>query len=167
MSAEVEARENKREEAIATLTRGLQSEPTNIDLNERVLVLLMQTDRLRAIDQALGNLRRALAEHGASMFSANLAAAQIFERRGQYYRAVTEYQALLAQQPENIGLQLALARTAEQAGNITVAVDTYAAILRQTPDQPDARVGLARIQTQKKVLEMSRFLPSHTTANDK
>ena len=167
VAAEVDTRENMRDEAIATLTRALQSEPTNIDLNQHLLALLMQTDRWRATNQALDSLRRALGEHGASMFSANLAAAQIFERRGQYYRAVTEYQALLAQQPENIGLQLALAKTAEQASNITVAVNAYAAVLRRTPDQPDARAGLARIQAQKKDLELSRFLPPHTTADEK
>jgi O-antigen ligase/tetratricopeptide (TPR) repeat protein len=162
MAADVDAREGKRDEAIATLTRGLKSEPTDIELNQRLLSLLMQTDRWRAIDQALANLRRALSEHGAPMFNANLAAAQIFERRGQYYRAVTEYQAALSQHPEHTGIQLALARTAEQAGNITVAVNAYTAVLRGTPEQPEAKAGLARIQTQKKDLELLKYLPSHT-----
>ena len=162
MAAELDAKENKRDEAIATLTRGLQSDPGNIDLNQRLLTLLMQTDRWRAIDQALDGLRRALGEHGSSMFSANLAAAQIFERRGQYHRAVTEYQAALAQYPEDVGLRLALARTAEQAGNITVAVEAYSAVLRQAPAQPDAKAGLAKIQTQKKNLELLRVLPADT-----
>jgi tetratricopeptide (TPR) repeat protein len=167
MAAELDARENKRDEAIATLTRGLQVEPSNIELNQHLLGLLVQTDRWRAVDQALEGLRRALFEHGSSMFSANVAAAQIFERRGQYHRAVTEYQAALAQHPEDVGLRLGLARTAEEAGSITVAVDAYSAVLRQTPSQPDAKAGLAKIQGQKRALELSRTLPSDPKAGDK
>lgn len=167
MTADVEVRENKREEAIATLTRGLGAEPTDVDLCQRLLGLLTQTDRWRATDQALDNLRRALAEHGAPMRAANLAAAQIFEHRGQFYRAVTEYQSALAQAPDDVGLQLSLARAAELAGKVTVAVDAYAAVLRRSPKQPEAEAGLARIRTQKKALEVSRALPSHIVTDDK
>jgi len=62
-------------------------------LNRKRLALLMQTDRWQAIDQALAGLRAALSEAGASSTEANLAAAYAFERRGQFTRAISEYQA--------------------------------------------------------------------------
>jgi predicted Zn-dependent protease len=167
MNAEVEIRENKREEALTTLTRGLEAEPTDIDLNQRQLDLLMQTGRWRATDEALDHLRRALAENGAPMRSANLAAARIFEHRGQFYRAVTEYQSAVAQEPDDLGLRLSLAHAAELAGKVTVAVDAYAAVLRRSPNQPEAAAGLARIQSQKKALEVSKVFLSPIETEDK
>jgi tetratricopeptide (TPR) repeat protein len=167
MAAEVESRANDRDKAIQILTDGLRIEPMNVELNRKLLGLLMQTEKWRAIDGALADLRRALSQSGASMTEANLAAASIFEHRGQFQRALAEYQAVVASNPENPGLLLALAHAAEQAGSVTVAIDAYNAVLRLAPDQAEARAALARIQHDKKALEVLGALPSHTTAEDK
>jgi tetratricopeptide (TPR) repeat protein len=167
MAAEVEARDNNRDKALELVTEGLRFEPTSIELNRMSLGLLMQTDRWRAIDKALENLRQALSEHGAPMTEANLAAASIFDRRGQSLRALAEYQAAAGNAPNDVGLQLALARAAERAGNVVVALDTYAAILRLAPGHPEASAALARIQKDKKSLEVRAASPSHTGLDDK
>ena len=119
------------------------------------------------VDGALADLRRALSQSEASMTEANLAAASIFEHRGQFQRALAEYQAVVASNPENPGLLLALAHAAEQAGSVTVAIDAYNAVLRLAPGQAEALAALARIQHDKKALEVLGALPSHTTAEDK
>jgi tetratricopeptide (TPR) repeat protein len=167
MAAEVESRANDRDKAIQILTGGLRFEPMNVELNRKLLGLLMQTEKWRAIDGALADLRRALSQSGASMTEANLAAASIFEHRGQFQRALAEYQAVVASNPENPGLLLALAHAAEQAGSVTVAIDAYNAVLRLAPGQAEALAALARIQHDKKALEVLGALPSHTTAEDK
>jgi tetratricopeptide (TPR) repeat protein/O-antigen ligase len=167
MAAEVESRANDRDKAIQILTDGLRFEPMNVELNRKLLGLLMQTEKWRAIDGALADLRRALSQSGASMTEANLAAASIFEHRGQFQRALAEYQAVVASDPENPGLLLYLARAAEQAGSVTVAIDAYNAVLRLAPGQAEALAALARIQHDKKALEVLGALPSHTTAEDK
>jgi tetratricopeptide (TPR) repeat protein len=167
MAAEVESRANDRDKAIQILTDGLRFEPMNVELNRKLLGLLMQTEKWRAIDGALADLRRALSQSGASMTEANLAAASIFEHRGQFQRALAEYQAVVASDPENPGLLLYLARAAEQAGSVTVAIDAYNAVLRLAPGQAEALAALARIQHDKRALEVLGALPSHTTAEDK
>jgi tetratricopeptide (TPR) repeat protein len=100
-------------EALAILQTGLRFAPADVALNRMVLSLLIPTDKYQAIDQALANFRAALAEAGAPSTEANLIAAQIFERRGQFRRAMSEYQAALAHAPDNTGLRLMLARAAE------------------------------------------------------
>jgi tetratricopeptide (TPR) repeat protein len=167
MAAEIELRAGARDKAIESLTAGLLFEPGHVDLNRKRLALLMETDQWRAIDSALEGLRRALGESGAPMTEANLAAARIHERRGQYQRALAEYQAAVALAPNDLGLQLALARAAERSGSITVAIDAYAAVLRQEPGQAEAGAALGRIQKDKKSLEVRAASPFHTGADDK
>ena len=60
VAAEVESRASDRDKAIEILTDGLRFEPLNVELNRRMLALLMQTEKWRAIDRALDDLRRAL-----------------------------------------------------------------------------------------------------------
>jgi cytochrome c-type biogenesis protein CcmH/NrfG len=122
----------------------------------------MQADRWEAVDRALDGLRAALLEHGASLVEANVAAAQVFERRGQYPRAVSEYRAATTQSPGNIGLLLTLGRLAEMAGQVTVAVDAYRDVLRWAPDNAAARGALARMRSEvdgKLLEEMLRSSP--------
>ena len=154
-------------EALAILQTGLRFAPADVALNRMVLSLLIPTDKYQAIDQALANFRAALAEAGAPSTEANLIAAQIFERRGQFRRAMSEYQAALAHAPDNIGLRLMLARAAEQIGGITSAVDAYNDVLRRDPANQEARAALARIQHDKKVLEVDSILRAHGGAEDK
>jgi len=160
MAAEIALlRPASRDEALAILENGLRFSPTDVDLNRRRLGLLLQTERWQAIDQALAGLRAALSEAGAPSTEANLAAAQAFERRGQFTRAISEYRAALAQNPDNIGLLLALARAAEETGGITTAVDAYNSVLRNAPTNAEARGALARIQRDKKILEVNSISP--------
>ena len=166
-ASEVASRANKPQQAIDLVQAGLRSEPTNVELNRKLLALLTGTDRLQAIDRALDGLRRALAENGAAMTEANIAAAHIFERRGQFRRAVSEYQAALALTPDDAGLLLELAKAAEQCGSVTVAIDAYTALVRRSPDHAESRAALGRIQHDKKVLEVFGASPSHTRAEDK
>lgn len=148
--------------AIAILDKGLRYAPADIELNRKLLYLLMATDRWQAIDRALSGFRSALAESGAPSTDANVAAAQIYEKRGQYRRAISEYQAALGQSPDNPGLLLALAKTAEDAGSITVAIDAYNSVLRRDPENGDARRALARIQLDKRVIEVNSVSPPHS-----
>jgi tetratricopeptide (TPR) repeat protein len=112
----------------------------------------------------LAGLRAALAESGAPSYEGNLAAAGIFEQRGQFPRALSEYQAALAQNPDNIALLLAVGRTAEQTGGISTAIDAYNAILRRSPTNAEARGALARIQLGKKQIDVDSISLSHTGA---
>ena len=145
-------------EVLAILEKGLRLSPTDVPLNRKHLYLLMQTEKWQAIDQALTGLRSALAEAGAPSTEANIAAAQIFEKRGQFRRAMSEYQAALAHLPDHIGLRLALARAAEQIGGIASAVDAYNDVLRRDPGNQEAQAALARIQYDKKTLEVDSVL---------
>jgi tetratricopeptide (TPR) repeat protein len=158
---------NNTDEAITILEKALRFAPTDVDLNRKLLSLLMQTDKWQAIDRALDNFRAALAQAGAPSSEGNLVAAGIFERRGQFLRAISEYQAVLAQDPDNIGVLLALGRTAEATGRITTAIDAYNAILRRAPTNAEARGALARIQLGKKQLEIDSISPPHTGAEDR
>jgi tetratricopeptide (TPR) repeat protein len=162
-AAEVEILDGKQDAALGFLRAGLLSAPTNLELNRKLLTLLMQTDRWEAVDRALDGLRAALLENGASLVEANIAAAQVFERRGQYPRAVSEYRAATAQSPGNIGLLLTLGRLAETAGQVTVAVDAYRDVLRWAPDNAAARGALDRMRREVdgKLLEEVLRSPPH------
>ena len=168
MAAEIALlRPESRDQAIAILDNGLRFSPADVSLNRTRLALLMQTEKWQAIDQALAGLRAALAEAGAPSIEANVDAAQIFERRGQYRRAISEYQAALAQNPENIGLLMSLGRVAEETGSVSTAIDAYNGVLRRVPANPEARGALARIQRDKKLLEVNSISPPHTGVEDK
>jgi len=157
-------RPESRDQAIAILEKGLRFAPTDVELNRKLLSVLMQTDKWQAIDHALANFRAALAQTGAPSIEGNLAAAGIFEQRGQFPRALSEYQAALAQNPDNIALLLAVGRTAEQTGGISTAIDAYNAILRRSPTNAEARGALARIQLGKKQIDVDSISLSHTGA---
>jgi len=163
-AAEVEILDGKLDAALAFLRGGLRFAPTNLELNRNLLALLMQTDRWEAVDRALDGLRAALLERGVPLVEANVAAARVFERRGQYPRAVSEYRAATAQSPGNVGLLLALGRLAEMAGQVTVAVDAYRDVLRWSPDNPAARGALDRMRKEVdgKLLEEMLRSPSQT-----
>jgi O-antigen ligase/tetratricopeptide (TPR) repeat protein len=154
LASEMAVRQNQSDRAIEILQIGLQAQPRAVELNRRVFGLLAQTDRWQAIDAALAAFRRALSEAGLPMIEANLAAARIFERRGQFYRAVTEYKAALEQKPDDIGVLLALARAAEQSGRMTTAIEAYNSVVRHAPENTEARAALSRIQRDKKLLEV-------------
>jgi tetratricopeptide (TPR) repeat protein len=162
VAASIELAARDQEKATAILIDGLRAEPMSVDLNRMLLDLLMQTDRWRDTDRALEGLRRALGESGAPMTEANLAAARIFERRGQYLRALAEYQAAAMLAPNDVGLLLALGRAAEQAGRVTVATDAYRAILRLAPGHAAASAALDNIQKDKKALELVGTSPMPT-----
>jgi tetratricopeptide (TPR) repeat protein len=147
-AAEVEIADGKLDAALGFLRAGLHSAPTNLGLNRNLLSLLMQTDRWEAVDRALDGLRAALLENGVSLVEANVAAARVFERRGQYLRAVSEYRAATAQSPGNIGLLLELGRLAEMTGQATVALDAYRDVLRWAPDNAAARGAMARMRSE-------------------
>ena len=163
-AAEAELLDGKQDAALEFLRAGLRSAPTNLQLNRKLLGLLMQTDSWEAVDRALDGLRGALLENGASLVEANIAAAQVFERRGQYPRAVSEYRAATTQSPGNIGLLLALGRLAEMAGQVTVALDAYRDVLRWAPDNAAARGALNRMRSEVdgKLLEEMLRSPPHT-----
>jgi lipopolysaccharide biosynthesis regulator YciM len=167
IASDLELRANNRDRAIQILQDSLRGDNAQVDVSRKLLEMLMQTDRWQAIDHALQGLRIALAAAGASMLEANLAAAHIYESRGQYRRAISEYQAALTHNPDNIGLLFAMAGVAEQGGCVTAAIDAYNEILRHEPANPSARAALARIELDKKTLEVNRFLRSHTTEDDK
>jgi cytochrome c-type biogenesis protein CcmH/NrfG len=134
-----------------------------------VLALLVQTDKWEAIDRAVDGLRAALMEHGAATTEANIAAAGVFERRGQFRRAISEYRTALVQSPEDVGLLLALARLAEESGNTTAAQDAYADVLRRAPDNADAQAALARFRRdrEQRFLEGIMARPALTGGNGK
>jgi cytochrome c-type biogenesis protein CcmH/NrfG len=79
---------------------------------------------------------------------------------------VTEYQAALAQNPEDLGLQLALARAADRSGRVTIAMDAYHAVLRRSPDHAEARAAVLRIQHDKRLLEVFGAQSAHTSVNN-
>ena len=155
------------DEAMTILQAGLRFAPSDVELNRKVLGLLMQTEKWQAIDHALGGFRAALAEAGAPSTEANIAAAHIFEKRGQWRRAMSEYQAALAHAPDNLGLRLALAHAAEEIGGISSAVDAYSDVLRRDPANQEARSALARIQVDKKMLEVNSISPPRPGAEDR
>jgi O-antigen ligase/tetratricopeptide (TPR) repeat protein len=160
-------RPDGNDEAMAILEDGLRFAPGDLELNRRRLAILMKTDKWQAVDQALAGLRVALAEAGAPSAEANIQAARIFERRGLFGRAISEYQAALSHAPDDIGILLALARAAEQSGAVTTAIAAYNHVLRRISTNQEARAALARIQVDKKVLEVDSLLPPHTHDEDK
>jgi O-antigen ligase len=167
LASELALRSNERDRAIAVLEDGVRGDPMQVDLNRKLLALLMQTDKWQAIDRALAGLRAALGTTGATMAEASVAAAHIFERRGQWHRAISEYQAAVAQSPDDARLQLDLAKAAEQAGRITIAIGAYNAVLRRAPENAEARAALGKIARDKKLVEASEAQTPHTRVNNR
>jgi O-antigen ligase/tetratricopeptide (TPR) repeat protein len=145
-AADVELRAGNEEAALGILRNGLRFVPASVDLSRKVLALLVHTDKWEAIDRALEGLRAALMQHEMQTTEVNIATAQVFERRGEFRRAISEYRSALLQSPDNIGLLLALARVAEAAGNATAAQDAYRDVIHRAPDNADAQAALARLR---------------------
>lgn len=163
LAADIAALEgNSDDKVLAILQDGLRFSPDNIELGRRVLALLMRSDKWQMTDEALASLRSALATAGLPTLEVNLSAAEVFERRGQFRRAMSEYDAALAHDPTNMALRLAFARAAERAGAISSAVDAYNAVLRRSPSNNEAKTALARIQLDKKMIEVNTISPPHT-----
>ncbi|MGB7809665.1 MAG: O-antigen ligase family protein [Polyangia bacterium] len=168
-AADVELKTGNEEAALGILRNGLRFVPASVDLNRKVLALLIQTDKWEAIDRAVDGLRAALVQHGAATTEVNIAAAQVFERRGQFRRAMSEYRTALLQSPDNIGLLLSLARVAEETGNTTAAKDAYEDVLRRAPGNADAQAALARFRHDRdqRFLEGMTARPALTNGNGK
>ena len=166
-AADVEVRAGNADVALGILRNGLRFVPASVDLNRKVLSLLMQTERWEAIDRALDGVHAALMQHGAPTTEVNIAAAGVFERRGQFRRAVSEYRAALIQSPESVGLLLSLARVVEETGDTTAAQDAYTDVLRREPTNADAQTALARFRRdrEQRFLEGMIAPPTHTAGN--
>jgi tetratricopeptide (TPR) repeat protein/O-antigen ligase len=165
LASEVELRHNRTNKALEILQVGLRAQPDDVELNRKLLSLLLPTEKWQAIEVAIAGLRNALTGAGQPATEANIAAAHVFERRGQFYRAIAEYQAALAQQPEDVPMRMALARAAEQSGRVVTAIDAYNAVLRRAPDNGEARAALERIQRDKRLLELFGGHPPQTGVN--
>ena len=168
-AADVELRAGNQEAALGILRNGLRFVPASVDLNRKVLALLVQTDKWEAIDRAVDGLRAALMQQGAPTTEVNIAAAQVFERRGEFRRAISEYRTALVQSPDNIGVLLSLARVAEETGNTTAAKDAYEDVLRRAPGNADAQAALARFRRDRdqRFLEGMIARPALTGGNGK
>jgi tetratricopeptide (TPR) repeat protein len=166
-AADVELRAANQEAALGILRNGLRFVPASVDLNRKVLALLVQTDKWEAIDRAVDGLRAALVQHGEPTTEANIAAAQVFGRRGQFHRAISEYRTALVQNPDNIGALLALAKVEEESGNTAAARDAYADVVRRQPGNADAQAALARFRRDRaqRFLEGMTAPPAHTGGN--
>jgi tetratricopeptide (TPR) repeat protein/O-antigen ligase len=152
-AATVALRARQTEPAIQHLRQGIRFEPRSLELHRKLIAVLMETGQWRAAEHALEGLRAALLQNGQPLAEANIAAARIFEQRGEYRRAMSEYRAALTVLHDDIGLQLALAKTAAASGNITAAVDAYNEVLRRSPENAEARAGLDRIHGRQGLLE--------------
>jgi tetratricopeptide (TPR) repeat protein len=153
IAAECAIRTNEPDRALTILRASLRLNPLHVDLTRKLLAILQTTDQFETIEHTISDLRSALVQAGIPTFEANLASANLYMRRGIYRKAISEYQAALAQQPDNIGLRLALAHAAEQSGNISIAQDAYHEVLRRDPQNPQARTALSRTTRDKKLLD--------------
>jgi Tfp pilus assembly protein PilF len=166
-AAEVEEKTRNVNAALTIVRNGLRFAPASVDLNRKLVTLAMSTDRWDGIDRALEGLRAALVQSGLPSSEANIASAHVFERRGQYRRAASEYRTALFQHPNNIGLLLSLARAEEDAGNLLAAEDACADVLRIAPENSDAKAALARLSQRRgqRLLEAIGIPPAHTGGN--
>jgi tetratricopeptide (TPR) repeat protein len=159
LSAEIASlRPETKDEALSIVENGLRFSPTDVGLNRMRVSLLMPSDKWQAIDRAVAGLRIALVEAGAPGTEANIAAAAAFERRGQFRRAMSEYQAALSHAQNDVGLLLGLAKAAEASGAMSTAIDAYRGILRLSPENQEARGALDRIKLDKKLIEINSVL---------
>jgi tetratricopeptide (TPR) repeat protein len=153
LSADLAVKSKQPDRAIEELQGALASGIRGVDLDRRLVALLIQTNRWQAAEQALEGLRAALVEAGAPLFEANLVAAGFFEQTGQYRRAITEYRSALAQRPDDVGLWLALGRAAEHIANVATAKEALAEVLRREPQNAEAKAGQARLNGETRSLE--------------
>jgi len=95
--------------------------------------------------EALEEYRRAVSLDGRSVPFRLQLARRLWES-DQYYQAMNQWQAVLAQEPGNVDARLALASGHARMGQRSEAIREYARILQLVPDQPEARRGLALLR---------------------
>jgi putative inorganic carbon (HCO3(-)) transporter len=102
-------------------------------------------DGLGRRDEALEEYRRAVSLDGRSVPFRLQLASRLWES-DQYFQAMSQWQAVLAEEPGNVKARLALAEGHARMGQRGEAIREYARVLQLVPDQPEARRGLALLR---------------------
>lgn len=131
--------------AIEILRAQLRKTPQDVDVSLELVWALIQDGRLAEAQQTLDPIR---AQYPA-LVDARLAQALLWRREGDE-RAEAEYQAILAQDPENAGARNGLADIYSSQGKTQEASALYQANLATNPDDYDALMGMGRLKAQER-----------------
>ena len=126
--------QNRADEAVAALSRALESSPNDTELLTNLGVVLRDLGR---IDEAKARWRRAVeVDSSAADARYNLATLQFAE--GNFADAETGYRAVLALRPSSHGVMCRLAETLIKKGNVEEAEKLLRVVLRSAPDSTEA-----------------------------
>ena len=95
-------------------------------------------------DRAVRAYRNAVSLDGHAV-PFRLGLARALWETDQYYQAINEWRAVIAQEPGHIDAHLALAQAYLRIGERVEAFREYQLVLKMVPDQPEARRGLSRL----------------------
>ena len=159
--ARLETISGKPSESARLLPPIIESEPWNysalFDLantyrkmgrEEEALQLFMRSDSVRRAMEHVELLERSVTAK-SSDFRIRIQLAEEYRKQGRFEKAITQFQAALLMQPNNLGVQSNLATIYLQAGQETEAILRYQRILMQDPDHVPTLLNLAVLSLQK------------------
>jgi tetratricopeptide (TPR) repeat protein len=157
--ADLAARQGRSDEAAAILESGTRANPTDSQLaNERIA---QSIGRKRWTEAARGieDLRRMLLERARPTLEAFIWSARLESAMGHAARAVSQYEAAVAQDPGNAALWLELGTTAESSGQLEVAVRAFGHVVQLVPTHATARGALERLSRRRVEIQRQALMP--------
>jgi tetratricopeptide (TPR) repeat protein len=137
------------DEAIATLDLAATRYPLDIDVQRARLAIVWENEKWQAADRAIDGFKRALyATYGQSL-EANVMAARIRNRLGQWTAAMAEYRTALSQQPGQPSLWVEFAEAAEKVGRESTAREAYMEAARIAPGDAKITEAVRRLDARR------------------
>jgi tetratricopeptide (TPR) repeat protein len=147
-------------EAFSILDLAATRYPLDVEVQRLRISLVPGYGKWQAADRSIDGFKLALYRSTGNAYEANVAAAHIRGKLGQWNACFSEYRTALSQAPSNTWLWVEFGQTAEAAGRDTTAREAYAEAARLSPSDPQIAVALRRVEARQGYLRSAASVPS-------
>jgi tetratricopeptide (TPR) repeat protein len=147
-------------EALAILDLGATRYPLDVATQRLRCSLVLTYGKWQAADRCIDGFKLALWRATGGASEANLTAARIRAKLGQWNASFSEYRLALMQDSSNTWVWLELGQTAETAGRDTTAREAYAEAARLAPSDAQIAGALRRVEARQGALRAGVEAPA-------
>jgi O-antigen ligase len=146
-------------EALSILDLAATRYPLDVPVQELRASIVLTYGKWQAADRAIDGYKLALYRSAGQAIDANLIAARIRAKLGQWTACFSEYRLALAQAGGNTGIWAEFGQTAETAGRDSTAREAYAEAARLAPSDQQIAAALRRVDARQGSLRSAAGLP--------
>ena len=143
--AEIARARGNLEEAAGHARAAARLAPDGPRFARQWLTLVIDLKRWGDLDAAAGALASALRSDGGNSLEVHLTVGVAHEGRGNFPRAMSEYQAAVSMDPTSVSAWSRLAALAESQGDLTTALAAYDRLQSLSPEDQNVKEARARV----------------------